>query len=49
MKNHFELESNGESKCPFMGGVKKQSAGGGSNNNFWWPNKLKLNVLSVPL
>ena len=45
MKNHSELESNGESKCPFMGGVKKQSAGGGSNNNFWWPNKLKLNVL----
>ena len=45
MKNHSELESNGESKCPFMGGIKKQSAGGGSNNNFWWPNKLKLNVL----
>ena len=45
MKNHFELKSNGESKCPFMGGIKKQSAGGGSDNNFWWPNKLKLNVL----
>ena len=45
MKNHSELNSNGESKCPFMGGIKKQSAGGGSDNNFWWPNKLKLNVL----
>jgi len=45
MKNHSELKSNGESKCPFMGGIKKQSAGGGSDNNFWWPNKLKLNVL----
>ena len=45
MKNHSELKSNGEGKCPFMGGIKKQSAGGGSDNNFWWPNKLKLNVL----
>jgi len=45
MKNHSELKSNGESKCPFMGGIKKQSAGGGSDNNFWWPNKLKLNIL----
>ena len=49
MKNHSELnpnqKSNGESKCPFMGGVTKQSAGGGSNNNSWWPNQLKLNIL----
>ena len=45
MKNHSELKSNGESKCPFMGGIKKQSAGGGSNNNSWWPNQLKLNIL----
>jgi len=45
MKNHSELKSNGESKCPFMGGIKKESAGGGSNNNSWWPNQLKLNIL----
>jgi len=49
MKNHSELNpnqrSNGESKCPFMGGVKKHSAGGGSNNTSWWPNQLKLNIL----
>ena len=49
MKNHSELNpnqrSNGESKCPFMGGIKKHSAGGGSNNTSWWPNQLKLNIL----
>jgi catalase-peroxidase len=33
------------SKCPFMGGVQKQSAGGGTTNRDWWPNQLKLNIL----
>ena len=37
--------SNGESKCPFTGGVMKQTAGGGSTNRKWWPNQLKLNIL----
>jgi catalase-peroxidase len=36
---------NGESKCPFSGGVLKQSAGGGTSNRDWWPNQLKLNIL----
>lgn len=33
------------SKCPFTGGVQKQSAGGGASNRDWWPNQLKLNIL----
>ena len=37
--------TNGESKCPFSGGVLKQSAGGGTRNHDWWPNQLKLNIL----
>lgn len=37
--------SNGESKCPFTGGVLKQTAGGGTRNRDWWPNQLKLNIL----
>ena len=32
-------------KCPFSGGVLKQSAGGGTRNRDWWPNQLKLNIL----
>ncbi|MGO4904148.1 catalase/peroxidase HPI [Flavobacterium sp. W20_MBD1_R3] len=37
---------NGESKCPFSGGVvAKQSAGAGNVNRDWWPNQLKLNIL----
>lgn len=36
---------NGESKCPFTGGMLKKSAGGGTGNRDWWPNQLKLNVL----
>jgi catalase-peroxidase len=36
---------NGESKCPFHGGVLKQTAGGGTRNRDWWPNQLKLNIL----
>ena len=49
MENHSKSNpnqsSNGESKCPFMGGIKKHSAGGGTNNSSWWPNQLKLNIL----
>ena len=37
--------TNGESKCPFSGGVSKYSAGGGTSNRDWWPNQLKLNIL----
>jgi catalase-peroxidase len=36
---------NTESKCPFSGGVIKQSAGSGPVNRDWWPNQLKLNIL----
>ncbi|MEI2738354.1 MAG: catalase/peroxidase HPI [Chitinophagaceae bacterium] len=36
---------NGESKCPFHGGVLKQSGGSGTRNRDWWPNQLKLNIL----
>lgn len=36
---------NGAGKCPFTGGMLKQSAGGGTNNRDWWPNQLKLNIL----
>jgi catalase-peroxidase len=36
---------NSESKCPFSGGVLKQSAGSGLSNRDWWPNQLKLNIL----
>ena len=32
-------------KCPFTGGVLKQTAGGGTRNRDWWPNQLKLNIL----
>jgi catalase-peroxidase len=37
--------SNDISKCPFIGGVHKESAGGGTSNRDWWPNQLKLNIL----
>ncbi|MGL6266546.1 MAG: catalase/peroxidase HPI, partial [Chitinophagaceae bacterium] len=36
---------NGESKCPFSGGMLKQSAAAGTGNSHWWPNQLKLNIL----
>ncbi len=45
MENNKNLNSNGESKCPFSGGAVKQSAGSGTRNNDWWPNQLKLNIL----
>jgi len=38
-------QKNGESKCPFSGGVVKQTAGSGTGNRDWWPNQLKLNIL----
>ena len=34
-----------EAKCPFTGGMLKQSAGNGTVNRDWWPNQLKLNIL----
>ena len=37
--------TNGESKCPFMGGALKHSAGSGTSNRDWWPQQLKLNIL----
>ncbi|MDX2133347.1 MAG: catalase/peroxidase HPI [Saprospiraceae bacterium] len=36
---------NGESKCPFTGGVLKHGAGNGTSNRDWWPNQLKLSIL----
>ncbi len=32
-------------KCPFTGGMLKQSAGASPVNRDWWPNQLKLNIL----
>ena len=45
METYTSSNANGESKCPFTGGVLKQSAGGGTRNRDWWPNQLKLNIL----
>ena len=42
---NMNSNGNGESKCPFTGGVLKKSAGGGMSNRDWWPNQLKLNIL----
>lgn len=40
------MESNTtQAKCPYMGGILKQSAGAGPVNRNWWPNQLKLNIL----
>jgi catalase-peroxidase len=38
-------KANGESKCPFMGGMMKKAAGSGMNNREWWPNQLKVSIL----
>jgi len=35
----------GAGKCPFSGGVMKQSGGGGTRNYDWWPNPLRLDIL----
>ena len=32
-------------KCPFMGGIQKQTAGNGTSVRDFWPNELKLNIL----
>ncbi|WP_118953166.1 catalase/peroxidase HPI [Taibaiella helva] len=32
-------------KCPFTGGLLKQSAGSGTRNKDWWPEQLNLNIL----
>ncbi|MEZ4964230.1 MAG: catalase/peroxidase HPI [Saprospiraceae bacterium] len=42
---HTYNVNNGESKCPFSGGILKTTAGGGTSNRDWWPNQLKLNIL----
>ena len=38
-------EPGSAAKCPFSGGVIKQSAGSGTRNRDWWPNQLKMNIL----
>ena len=44
MDNH--ANGNGDiAKCPYLGGVLKESAGGGSINRDWWPNQLNLSIL----
>ena len=45
MENQHSQQSNETGKCPFLGGVSKQSAGGGTAARDWWPNQLKLNIL----
>jgi len=39
------MENNNAAKCPFSGGMIKQSAGSGPVNRDWWPHQLKLNIL----
>jgi catalase-peroxidase len=41
---HNNVSSNGN-KCPFSGGVPKDTSGGGARNQDWWPNRLKVNIL----
>ncbi len=41
----YNVNGNGESKCPFLGGMLNKAAGGGMTNRDWWPNQLKLNIL----
>jgi catalase-peroxidase len=41
----ISYKMNGESKCPFSGGMHKHTAGAGTRNRDWWPNQLKLNIL----
>jgi catalase-peroxidase len=44
MDNH--ANGNGDTaKCPYLGGVLRESAGGGAANRDWWPNQLNLNIL----
>lgn len=44
-KSNLHTPSGDISKCPFMGGTKRETAGGGTSNRDWWPNELKLNIL----
>ena len=40
------VNGNGDiAKCPYLGGVLRESAGGGTVNRDWWPNQLNLNIL----
>ena len=40
------MENNdSQGKCPYIGGIIKQSAGTGTSNTDWWPNMLKINIL----
>ncbi len=44
----MDNQSNGNldiAKCPYLGGVLRESAGGGRVNREWWPNQLNLNIL----
>jgi catalase-peroxidase len=44
----MDNQSNGNldiAKCPYLGGVLRESAGGGKFNREWWPNQLNLNIL----
>jgi len=34
-----------ESKCPFMGGITKQTSAKVSSNPSWWPNQLNIKIL----
>ena len=43
--NGTAWDINDSSKCPYLGGLQKETAGGGTNNLDWWPNQLRLNVL----
>ena len=44
MDNH--ANRNGDNaKCPYLGGILRESAGGGTVNRDWWPNQLNLNIL----
>ncbi len=41
-----QANGNGDiARCPYLGGVLRESAGGGSANRDWWPNQLNLNIL----
>ena len=44
MDNYANVNGN-ISKCPYLGGVLRESAGAGSTNRDWWPNQLNLNIL----
>lgn len=41
----YNVNTNGESQCPFLNGTLKHGAGKGPSNRDWWPNSLNLNIL----